>query len=75
MSAKFEYALLTIMSIIGFLSKHDLLFSISLIAQVIFAIKNLPGAASVMLRILYRLKDKLNKKLEYARMVKKTDKD
>jgi hypothetical protein len=64
MSAKFEYALLTIMSIIGFLSKHDLLFSISLIAQVLFAIKNLPGA-------FYNLKQFKNK--VYARMVKKTD--
>ena len=66
MSAKFEYALLTIMSIIGFLSKHDLLFSISLIAQVLFAIKNLPGAC-------YNLKQFKNK--VYARMVKKTYKD
>jgi len=66
MSAKFEYALLTIMSIIGFLSKHALLFSISLIAQVLFAIKNLPGAC-------YNLKQFKNK--VYARMVKKTDKD
>jgi len=64
MSAKFEYALLTIMSIIGFLSKHDLLFSISLIAQVLFAIKNLPGAC-------YNLKQFKNR--IYARMVKKTD--
>jgi hypothetical protein len=64
MSAKFEYAVLTIMSIIGFLSKHDLLFSISLIAQVLFAIKNLPGAC-------YNLKQFKNK--VYARMVKKTD--
>jgi hypothetical protein len=64
MSAKFEYAVLTIMSIIGFLSKHDLLFSISLIAQVLFAIKNLPGA-------FYNLKQFKNK--VYARMVKKTD--
>jgi hypothetical protein len=55
---------LTIMSIIGFLSKHDLLFSISLIAQVLFAIKNLPGA-------FYNLKQFKNK--VYARMVKKTD--
>jgi hypothetical protein len=66
MSVKFEYAVLTIMSIIGFLSKHDLLFSISLIAQLIFAIKNLPGAC-------YNLKQFKNK--VYARMVKKTDKD
>ena len=64
MSAKFEYALLTIMSIIGFLSKHDLLFSISLIAQVLFAIKNLPGA----INNIKQFKNKV-----YARMVKKTD--
>lgn len=64
MSAKFEYALLTIMSIIGFLSKHDLLFSISLIAQVLFAIKNLPGA----INNIKQFKNKV-----YARMVKKTN--
>jgi hypothetical protein len=66
MSVKFEYALLTIMSIIGFLSKHDVLFTISLIAQVIFAIKNLPGA----INNIKQFKNKV-----YARMVKKTDKD
>jgi hypothetical protein len=66
MSVKFEYALLTIMSIIGFLSKHDVLFTISVIAQIIFAIKNLPGAC-------YNLKQFKNK--VYARMVKKTNKD
>jgi hypothetical protein len=66
MSVKFEYALLTIMSIIGFLSKHDVLFAISVIAQIIFAIKNLPGAC-------YNLKQFKNK--VYARMVKKTNKD
>ncbi len=36
MSAKFEYAVLTIMSIIGFLSKHDLLFSISFAYKKLF---------------------------------------
>ena len=64
MNPKFEYAVLTIMSVIGFLSKHDVLFSISLIAQIIFAIKNLPGAC-------YNLKQFKNR--IYARMVKKTD--
>jgi hypothetical protein len=66
MSVKFEYALLTIMSIIGFLSKHDVLFTISVIAQIIFAIKNLPGA----INNIKQFKNKV-----YARMVKKTDKD
>jgi hypothetical protein len=64
MNPKFEYAVLTIMSVVGFLSKHDVLFSISLIAQIIFAIKNLPGAC-------YNLKQFKNR--IYARMVKKTD--
>ena len=64
MSVKFEYALLTIMSIIGFLSKHDVLFTISVIAQIIFAIKNLPGA----INNIKQFKNKV-----YARMVKKTD--
>ena len=66
MNAKFEYAVLTIMSIIGFLSKHDVLFIISIIAQILFAIKNLPGAYK-------NIKDFKNR--IYARMVKKTDKD
>lgn len=64
MNAKFEYAVLTIMSIVGFLSKHDLLFNISLIAQIIFVIKNLPGA----IKNIKEFKNKI-----YARMVKKTD--
>ena len=64
MSAKFEYAVLTIMSVVGFLSKHDVLFSISLIAQIIFAIKNLPGACHNLKQFKNRI---------YARMVKKTD--
>jgi hypothetical protein len=66
MSVKFEYAVLTIMSIIGFLSKHDFLFSISVIAQIIFAVKNLPGA-------VYNIKQ-LKIKI-YARMVKKANKN
>ena len=66
MSAKIEYAFLTIMSIIGFLAKHDLLFIVSLVAQIIFAIKNLPGAC----KNIKQLKNSI-----YARMVKKTDKD
>jgi len=65
MSAKIEYFFLTIMSIVGFLSKHDTLFIISVIAQILFIIKNLPGACK-------NIKDYKNK--IYARMVKKTDK-
>ncbi len=64
MSAKIEYFFLTIMSIVGFLSKHDTLFIISVIAQILFIIKNLPGACK-------NIKDYKNK--IYARMVKKTD--
>jgi len=64
MNPKFEYAVLTIMSVVGFLSKHDVLFSISLIAQIIFAIKNLPGACHNLKQFKNRI---------YARMVKKTD--
>jgi len=66
MSAKIEYFFLTIMSIVGFLSKHDTLFIISVIAQILFIIKNLPGACK-------NIKDYKNK--IYARMVKKTDKN
>jgi hypothetical protein len=65
MSAKIEYFFLTVMSIVGFLSKHDTLFIISVIAQILFIIKNLPGACK-------NIKDYKNK--IYARMVKKTDK-
>jgi hypothetical protein len=66
MSAKIEYFFLTIMSIVGFLSKHDTLFIISVIAQILFIIKNLPGACK-------NIKDYKNR--IYARMVKKTNKD
>ena len=66
MSVKFEYAFLTIMSIIGFLSKHDVLFTISVIAQMIFAITTVPGAIHNLKQFKYRI---------YARMVKKTNKD
>jgi len=66
MSAKIEYFFLTVMSIVGFLSKHDTLFIISVIAQILFIIKNLPGACK-------NIKDYKNR--IYARMVKKTNKD
>jgi hypothetical protein len=66
MSAKIEYFFLTVMSIVGFLSKHDTLFIISVIAQILFIIKNLPGAYK-------NIKDLKNR--IYARMVKKTNKD
>ena len=52
------------MSIVGFLSKHDTLFIISVIAQILFIIKNLPGAYK-------NIKDFKNR--IYARMVKKTN--
>jgi len=64
MSAKIEYLFLTVMSIVGFLSKHDTLFIISVIAQILFIIKNLPGACK-------NIKDFKNR--IYARMVKKTN--
>jgi len=66
MSAKIEYFFLTIMSIVGFLSKHDTLFIISVIAQILFIIKNLPGACKNIKEYKNRI---------YARMVKKTHKD
>ena len=66
MSAKIEYFFLTIMSIVGFLSKHDTLFIISVIAQILFIIKNLPGACKNIKEYKNRI---------YARMVKKTDKN
>ena len=66
MSTKIEYCFLTVMSIVGFLAKHDILFMLSVFAQAIFAIKNLPGAC----RNIKEYKNRI-----YARMVKKTDKD
>ncbi len=66
MSAKIEYFFLTVMSIVGFLSKHDTLFIISIIAQILFIIKNLPGAYKNIKYFKNRI---------YARMVKKTNKD
>ena len=61
MTAKFEIAAIWILGIIGYLSKHDFLFFVSISVQVIIGLKNLPGACKVMLIILYNLKDKLNK--------------
>lgn len=46
--AKIEYATIVLFSIIGFLSKHDFLFMLSVSAQIIFALKNLPGACKVI---------------------------
>ena len=66
MSAKIEYFFLTVMSVVGFLSKHDTLFIMSIIAQILFIIKNLPGAYK-------NIKDFKNR--IYARMVKKIDKN
>lgn len=66
MSTKIEYCFLTVMSIVGFLAKHDILFMLSMFAQVIFTIKNLPGACKNIKEYKNRI---------YARMVKKTDKD
>jgi hypothetical protein len=63
MSAKIEFLTVWILSIIGFLAKHDVLFFVSISVQLIIGIKNLPGACKVMLIILYNLKRKLHKKL------------
>jgi hypothetical protein len=48
MSAKIEFLTVWILSIVGFLSKHDLLFFISISAQIIIAVRNLPGAIKVV---------------------------
>jgi hypothetical protein len=66
MSAKIEIVTIWIMSIIGLLAKHDLLFFVSISVQIIIGIRNFPGAC----QNLKNLKDRI-----YARMVKKTHKD
>jgi len=66
MNAKIEIVTIWIMSIIGFLAKHDLLFFVSISVQIIIGIRNIPGACK-------NIKDLKNR--IYARMVKKTDKD
>jgi hypothetical protein len=63
MSAKIEILTVWILSIIGFLAKHDFLFFISITVQIMIGIKNLPGACKVILIILYNIKRKLHKKL------------
>jgi hypothetical protein len=48
MSAKIEILAVWVLSIIGFLSKHDALFLISITVQIMIGIKNLPGACKVI---------------------------
>ena len=62
MSVKFELFVVWVLSIVGYLAKHDVLFFVSITVQIVIGIKNLPGAAAVILKYLYRIKDKLNQK-------------
>lgn len=66
MNAKIEIVTIWIMSIIGFLAKHDLLFFVSISVQIIIGIRNFPGACQNIKNLKNRI---------YARMVKKVNKD
>ena len=52
MTAKFEIAAIWILGIVGYLSKHDFLFFVSISVQVIIGLKNLPGACKVIKSII-----------------------
>jgi hypothetical protein len=56
MSAKIEILTVWILSIIGFLAKHDFLFLISITVQIMIGIKNLPGACKVIKSIINKKK-------------------
>ena len=66
MNAKIEIVTIWIMSVIGFLAKHDLLFFVSISVQIIIGIRNFPGACQNIKHLKNRI---------YARMVKKNNKD
>lgn len=48
MSAKIELFVVWVLSIVGYLAKHDTLFFVSISVQLIIGIKNLPGAIKVI---------------------------
>jgi hypothetical protein len=48
MTAKFEIAAIWILGIVGYLSKHDFLFFVTITVQIIIGVKNTPGAWKVI---------------------------
>lgn len=66
MSAKIELLTFWVLTFIAWFTKNDVIFSLTVIGQIVFIFRNLPGAINNV---------KQFKKYIYARMVKKTNKD
>ena len=64
MSAKIELLTFWVLTFIAWFTKNDVIFTLTIIGQVLFILKNLPGA-------IHNVKQ--FKKYINARMVKKTD--
>lgn len=64
MSAKIEVISIWVLNIIAFITKSDVMFTLTVIGNIVWITKNLPGACQ-------NIKDYKNR--IYARMVKKTD--
>lgn len=52
MNTKFEIAAVWILGIVGYLSKHDFLFLVTVTVQIMIGIRNLPGACKVIKSII-----------------------
>ena len=66
MSAKIEVISIWMLSIIAFVTQNNVMFAITVIGNIIWIIRNLPGACKNIKEYKNRI---------YARMVKKTDKN
>ena len=64
MSAKVEVISIWMLSIIAFVTQNDVVFTLTVIGNIVWIARNLPGACK-------NIKEYKNK--VYARMVKKTD--
>lgn len=66
MSAKIEFISIWMLSIITFVTQNNVMFALTVIGNIVWIARNLPGACK-------NIKEYKNK--VYARVVKKTDKD
>lgn len=66
MSAKIEVISIWMLSIIAFVTQNNVMFTLTVIGNMVWIARNLPGACKNIKEYKNRI---------YARMVKKTDKD
>jgi hypothetical protein len=64
MSAKIEVISIWMLSIIAFITQNNVMFTLTVVGNIVWIVRNLPGACQNI---------KEYKKRIYARMVKKTD--